>query len=71
MFSVITAFAENAATGSAAAGNAAAGAAEPGMLSMASPLLMLVLMFAVFYFILIRPQKKKEKELLPLIQLSP
>ena len=34
-----------------------------GFGAMASPLLMLVIMFAVFYFILIRPQKKKEKEL--------
>ncbi|MBR5614305.1 MAG: preprotein translocase subunit YajC [Clostridia bacterium] len=30
---------------------------------MLPSLIMLVLMFAVFYFILIRPQKKKEKEL--------
>lgn len=61
MFSFITAFADNAASGGAAAG--AAATQEPGLMSMASPLLMLVLMFAVFYFILIRPQKKKEKEL--------
>jgi len=38
--------------------NAAAGTA--GMLSSLLPL---ILMIAVFYFILIRPQKKKEKEL--------
>lgn len=56
MFSFITAYADGAA-------NSAAAAPEAGALSMASPILMLVLMFAVFYFILIRPQKKKEKEL--------
>ena len=28
-----------------------------------APIIMMVLMFVVFYFILIRPQKKKEKEL--------
>ncbi len=38
-----------------------AAAAGPG--SMFPSLIMLVLMFVVFYFILIRPQKKKEKEL--------
>ena len=42
----------------------AAGAApQTGVASMAPSLIMLVLMFVVFYFILIRPQKKKEKEL--------
>lgn len=55
MFSSLLVYAEPAAN--------AAAAPEAGALSMASPLLMLVLMFAVFYFILIRPQKKKEKEL--------
>lgn len=34
---------------------------------MISSLLMLVVMFAVFYFILIRPQKKKEKQLRDMI----
>ncbi len=38
-------------------------APEAGAASMFPSLIMLVLMFAVFYFILIRPQKKKEKEL--------
>lgn len=56
MFSIITAYADNAATGAAAA-------EQGGMLAMVQPILMLVAMFAVFYFILIRPQKKKEKEL--------
>lgn len=50
MFSSLLVYADNAAT---------AAAPEAG----AFPLLMLVLMFVVFYFILIRPQKKKEKEL--------
>lgn len=47
----ITAFAE-------AAGGQAADPAASFM-----PMIMMVLMIAVFYFILIRPQKKKEKEL--------
>ncbi len=59
MFSFITAYAETAASG--AATNEAA--QEMGAASMISPLIMLVVMFAIFYFILIRPQKKKEKEL--------
>ncbi len=42
---------------------AAADTATAGPAAMASPLIMLVIMFVVFYFILIRPQKKKEKEL--------
>ena len=33
--------------------------AEPGLLS---PLLMIVTMFAVFYFLLFRPEKKRKKE---------
>lgn len=33
--------------------------AEPGLLS---PLLMIVAMFAVFYFLLFRPEKKRKKE---------
>ena len=45
----------------AEAANAAA--PEAGLASMAPSLIILVLMFVVFYFILIRPQKKKEKEL--------
>lgn len=55
MFSSILVYADNAA--------GAAAAPDVGALSMAPHLLMLVLMFVVFYFILIRPQKKKEKEL--------
>ncbi len=41
----------------------AAGAPAAGAGSMLTTLLPLILMFVVFYFILIRPQKKKEKEL--------
>ena len=52
----ITAFAE--------AAPAAGAAGQPGGLAATLPSIgMLVLMFVVFYFILIRPQKKKEKEL--------
>lgn len=46
-----------AATGEVAATTGSAGVAE--MLSMILPL---VLMFVVFYFLLIRPQKKKDKK---------
>jgi preprotein translocase subunit YajC len=46
---------------------AAAVPAEQGFAAMLPSLLMLVLMFAVFYFILIRPQKKREKELKAMI----
>ena len=42
---------------------AQAGAPQAGLAGMLPSIGMLVLMFAVFYFILIRPQKKKEKEL--------
>jgi len=34
--------------------------AAPG--GMASPLIMMVLMFAIFYFMLIRPENKRKKE---------
>lgn len=60
MFSFITAYAEAAAT---TAETTSGTTAEMGAASMISPLIMLVAMFAIFYFILIRPQKKKEKEL--------
>lgn len=60
MFSFITAYADKAA---GAATTAADAAQQAGPVSMMSPLIMLVAMFAIFYFILIRPQKKKEKEL--------
>ena len=52
-----------AATAGAAAGDAAAAtAAAPGAGDILGMLLPLVLMFVVFYFFLIRPQKKKEKQ---------
>ena len=53
----ITAFA---AEGGQAGGQAAQ---APGLAGLLPSVGMLVLMFVVFYFILIRPQKKKEKEL--------
>lgn len=46
-------------TASASSGNAAASGQSP---SMIPSLVIMVLLFAVMYFILIRPQKKKEKE---------
>jgi len=40
---------------------AATGAVQPGMAEMIPSLVMMVLMIVVFYFMLIRPQKKKDK----------
>jgi preprotein translocase subunit YajC len=34
----------------------------PGLLGSAQPLIFLVLMFAIFYFLLIRPQQKRQRE---------
>ncbi|MCI5956061.1 MAG: preprotein translocase subunit YajC [Clostridiales bacterium] len=53
------------AAGAAAADGAAAAegtVASAGMAEMLSMLVPLVLMFVVFYFLLIRPQKKKDKK---------
>lgn len=41
--------------------DAAGGAA--GMLSLGNPLFLMIAMLAIFYFLLIRPQQKKQKEL--------
>lgn len=54
LFNSLTVYAEGAAN---------SGTAEPTAASMISAFLPLILMFVVFYFILIRPQRKKEKEL--------
>ena len=54
-----------AAAGAAAADGAAAAegsVASAGMAEMLSMLVPLLLMFVVFYFLLIRPQKKKDKK---------
>lgn len=60
LFECMNVFADNAA-GSAAGTAGAAGAQGPAsMISMFLPLIAMVL---IFWFILIRPQKKKEKEL--------
>jgi preprotein translocase subunit YajC len=42
------------------AGGAAGGAA--GLLNMGNPLFLMIAMLAIFYFLLIRPQQKKQKE---------
>ena len=54
----------DAATGAAdaAATDAAAATATAGVGEMLGMILPLVLMFVVFYFLLIRPQRKKDKE---------
>ncbi len=56
---------EGAAAGAAAAGDAAATttpAAAGGAGELVGLILPMVLMFAVFYFLLIRPQRKKDKK---------
>ncbi len=76
MFGFITAFAENAADGVSVAGKAAAGAAASGaagsgaaasgaggVIGMIGTMLPMILLVVVLYFIMIRPQRKKEKEL--------
>ena len=45
-----------------AAGNAGGAAAQQGPLGAFASLVPLLLMFAVFYFLLIRPQQKRQKE---------
>ena len=45
-----------------AAGNAGGAAASQGPLGAFASLVPLLLMFAVFYFLLIRPQQKRNKE---------
>ena len=54
--------ASTAATTAAADGIAAATTANAGLVEMLGMLLPLILMFVVFYFFLIRPQKKKDKK---------
>ena len=58
--SLIAALAASAMTVSASA--AGEGGAQSGNVSMVPSLIIMVALFAVMYFILIRPQKKKEKE---------
>ena len=76
MFGFITAYATGAAdvgvagsgaaagaAGAAGADAAAAGSAAGGALGMIGTLLPMILVIALLYFIMIRPQRKKEKEL--------
>ncbi len=59
LFGVITAFAEGEAP---AADAAAAGAATGGIGAGAINIIMLIFLIGLMYFMLIRPQKKREKE---------
>jgi preprotein translocase subunit YajC len=45
----------------------AQGAAAPGDAGSMMPLVFIVVMFAIFYFLLIRPQAKRQKELKAMI----
>jgi preprotein translocase subunit YajC len=40
-----------------------AGAADPGIMGSLTPFAPLILMFVVMYFLMIRPQQKRQKEL--------
>ena len=62
LFGIASAAAETAGTAGAAAG--AEGAAEGGnmIVALLTTFLPLVLIFVVFYFMLIRPQRKKDKQ---------
>ena len=51
-----------ASTAAATAADGAATTANAGLVEMLGMLLPLILMFVVFYFFLIRPQKKKDKQ---------
>ncbi len=53
-------FADLAYAADAYAQDAAGGAA--GMLSLGNPLFLMIAMLGIFYFLLIRPQQKKQKE---------
>ncbi len=66
IFGLATAAAESAAgtaaaTGTAAAGDAAAATTGSTVAALATTFLPLVLIFVVFWFMLIRPQRKKDK----------
>ena len=63
LFGITSALAEEAASSAAAAGDAAAGevAANP-VAALITTFLPMVLIFVVFYFMLIRPQRKKDKQ---------
>ena len=60
MFEITKVFAEEAAQ--VAANDAAAATAAQQTMASLGPLIMMVALFAIMYFILIRPQRKKEKE---------
>ena len=63
LFGIASAAAEAAGTTAAAGSTDAAAAGQMSATgSLISTVVMLVLMFAVFYFLLIRPQKKKDKK---------
>ena len=59
VFGIAAAIAESAATEAAAEGDAAAAGGVASLLSMFLPM---ILIFGVFWFMLIRPQRKKDKQ---------
>lgn len=65
LFGIISAFAEEAAPAAAGAADAAGEATgEPNsILALLTSMLPMLLIFVVFYFMLIRPQRKKDKKI--------
>ena len=61
LLGITTALAEDAGSAAAAAGDAAAEQINP-VAALVTTFLPMVLLFAVFYFMLIRPQRKKDKK---------
>lgn len=61
-FFEITAYAEGETTESTQADGNAQQAAQSGVMDMVVSFLPLILIFVIFYFIAIKPQRKKEKE---------
>ena len=61
-FGISAALAETASTGAAAGDAAAEGAQVSSVAALATTFLPLILIFVVFWFMLIRPQRKKDKQ---------
>ena len=67
LFGIASACAEGGAAAGAAAGAADPSAGAMGVGSLITTLLMMVAMVAIFYFMLIRPQRKKDKQVKELL----
>ena len=70
MFDVLTVYATGADAGAGAAADAAGTAAAGGPMALIGTFIPLILMIAVFYFILIRPQDKQLKEMIAALKVG-